>query len=186
MRFINLQPILKSQTLSRPFISPLRRYVPPPTFVMRRTLIPAPKANSGPLMEYRSDRELPDVPSIFRIWRSLPLFIAILVAASFGIFNYQKLNSSIVTSSLYALRTHEVAREILGDEIYFAYKVPWIWGTINQLHGKINIQFWVKGTKGKALMKFKSERKRRMGFVCSLILKLCAMILQIEYMMRFL
>ena len=116
-------------------------------------------------MEYRSDRELPDPPSVFRIWRSLPLFIAVLVAASFGIFNYQKLNSSVVTSSLYALRTHETAREILGDEIYFAHKVPWIWGKMNQLHGKIDIQFWVKGTRAKALMRFASERKHRMGFV---------------------
>ena len=157
-------PLLRAQNHGRqptlPLISTLQH---------RRTLVPAPKPNSGPLMEYRSDRELPDPPSIFRIWRSLPIFIAILVVASLGIFNYQKLNSSVVTSSLYALRTHGRAREILGDEIYFAHKVPWIWGTMNQLHGKIDIQFWVKGTKAKALMRFASERKQRMGFVSLII-----------------
>ena len=157
-------PLLRAQNHGRqptlPLISTLQH---------RRTLVPAPKPNSGPLMEYRSDRELPDPPSLFRIWRSLPIFIAILVVASLGIFNYQKLNSSVVTSSLYALRTHGRAREILGDEIYFAHKVPWIWGTMNQLHGKIDIQFWVKGTKAKALMRFASERKQRMGFVSLII-----------------
>jgi hypothetical protein len=35
-------------------------------------------------------------------------------------FNYQKSSSSIVNSTLYALRTSPRAREILGDEIYFA------------------------------------------------------------------
>ena len=43
-----------------------------------------------------------------------------------GIFNYQKSSSSVVNSTLYALRTSTKAREVLGDEIYFAQKIPWI------------------------------------------------------------
>lgn len=82
-----------------------------------------------------------------------------------AIFNYQKSSSSVVSSSLYALRTNPQAREILGDEIYFASKFPWIAGELNQLHGRIDIQFWVKGTRQQALMRFKSDRKQRMGLV---------------------
>ncbi|KAI1928149.1 cytochrome oxidase assembly protein 1 [Ophidiomyces ophidiicola] len=82
----------------------------------------------------------------------------------FGIFNYQKSSSSVVNSTMYALRTSSKAREILGDEIYFAQKVPWISGEMNQLHGRIDISFWVKGTRAKGKMRFKSIRANRMGF----------------------
>jgi len=43
--------------------------------------------------------------------------------------------------------------------------MPWISGELNQLHGRIDISFWVKGTKAKGLMRFKSERKFRLGYV---------------------
>jgi cytochrome c oxidase assembly factor 1 len=117
-------------------------------------------------MERRADRALPTVASSsFRWLRTLPIFAVIMIASTLGIFNYQKQSSSVVSSTLYALRTNPEARQILGDEIYFAYQIPWISGEINQLHGRINISFWVKGTKGRGLMRFKSERKSRMGFV---------------------
>ena len=132
----------------------------------RRTLIAAPKEASGPLLERRPDRALPPVYSPFRPWaRTLPFFITAMVVAALGLFNYQKSSSSIVSSSLYALRTSQAAKEILGDEIYFRDKFPWIWGEMNQLHGRINISFAVKGTKGSGMMRFKSVRKSRMGFV---------------------
>ncbi|KKK24258.1 hypothetical protein AOCH_001551 [Aspergillus ochraceoroseus] len=116
--------------------------------VPRRTLIPAPKDNSGPLMERRADRELPSINNEQRRWiRTLPIFAVVVGAAMLGIFNYQKSSSSVVNSTLYALRTSPKAREILGDQIYFAQKIPWISGEMNQLHGRINISFWVKGTK---------------------------------------
>ena len=88
-----------------------------------------------------------------------------MTASTLGIFNYQKQSSSVVSSTLYALRTNRDARQVLGDEIYFASKIPWISGEINQLHGRIDVSFWVKGTKGRGEMKFKSERARRMGYV---------------------
>ncbi|KAK4992826.1 cytochrome oxidase assembly protein 1 [Elasticomyces elasticus] len=87
-----------------------------------------------------------------------------MTVSMLAIFNYQKSSSSIVSSTLYALRTNRRAREVLGDEIYFANKIPWIWGEMNQLHGRIDIQFWVKGTRAKALMRFHSQRKTRMGY----------------------
>lgn len=61
---------------------------------------------------------------------------------------------------------------MLGDEIYFASQMPWIWGEMNQLHGRINISFEVKGTRGKGTMRFKSIRRTRMGYVSSLGLSL--------------
>ncbi|KHJ30817.1 putative cytochrome oxidase assembly [Erysiphe necator] len=68
-----------------------------------------------------------------------------------------------VASTMYALRTSPKAREILGDEIYYAAKIPWIWGEINLLQGKIDIHFTVKGTKQHATMRFTSVRPTRMG-----------------------
>lgn len=137
-----------------------------PPLSHRRTLIAAPSANSGPLMERRPDRELPEVPQPWKMWaRTMPIFLAIVTLSSLGIFNYQKQSSSVVASTLYALRTSDLGRQELGDEIYFRDRFPWIWGQMDQLHGKIDIQFGVKGTKGSGMMRFRSERPRRMGFV---------------------
>ncbi|KAL5050203.1 hypothetical protein BDW71DRAFT_173373 [Aspergillus fruticulosus] len=131
----------------------------------RRTLIPAPAANSGPITERRADRELPNINREGRRWlRTLPIFAVVVGGAMLGIFNYQKSSSSVVSSTLYALRTSPRAREILGDEIYFAQKIPWISGEMNQLHGRIDISFWVKGTKSQGKMRFKSIRPDRMSF----------------------
>lgn len=133
----------------------------------RRTMIPAPGPNTGPLMERRADRELPTINTSWRWLRTLPVFVVVVGAAMLGIFNYQKSSSSVVSSTLYALRTSPRAREILGDEIYFAQQIPWISGEMNQLHGRIDISFWVKGTKGQGKMRFRSIRPDRMSFVSS-------------------
>lgn len=139
-----------------------------PTCIPRRTLIPAPGPNTGPIMERRADRELPQIQNSRGWLKSIPIFVVTVGAAMLGIFNYQKSTSSVVSSTLYALRTSPQAREILGDEIYFAQQIPWISGEMNQLHGRINISFWVKGTKGQAKMRFKSVRPDRMSYVsCS-------------------
>lgn len=132
----------------------------------KRTLIAAPSPNSGPLMSRRSDRALPSISPAWRVWaKSFPIFLIIVTVSALGIFNYQKSSSSIVASTLYALRTSEVGRKELGDEIYFRDMWPWIWGEMNQLHGRVDITFGVKGTKGRGVMRFKSERKGRMGKV---------------------
>lgn len=117
-------------------------------------------------MERRADRALPSIStSRFRWLRTLPIFVVIMTGSALAIFNYQKTSSSVVSSTLYALRTNPEARQILGDEIYFANQIPWISGEINQLHGRVDISFWVKGTKKKGLMRFKSVRRTRMGYV---------------------
>lgn len=131
-----------------------------------RTLIAAPEPNSGPLLSRRSDRALPPIPSAWRVWfPSLPIFVIIMIVSALGIFNYQKTNSSIVAATLYALRTSEVGRKELGDEIYFRDTLPWIWGEMKPVHGRVDILFGVKGTRGRGMMRFKSERKGRMGKV---------------------
>lgn len=149
-----------------PFNSVLRRRYasvlrPPP----RRSLIAAPKPGDGPLMSRRSDRALPTIRSPFRWLRTIPLFLFIVGGSAAAIFNYQKSSSSVVESTLYALRTSADARRALGDEIYFASRIPWIRGEINQLHGRIDVSFWVKGTRGKGKMRFRSLRRSRMGYV---------------------
>ncbi|TRX92840.1 hypothetical protein FHL15_006246 [Xylaria flabelliformis] len=125
--------------------------------VQRRTLISAPKPGDGPLMERRPDRELPNVDG-FRWSRTLPIFLALIALSSVAIFNYQKLSSPVVASSLYALRTNKRARELLGDEIYFKHQIPWISGEMNQLRGRIDISFAVKGTRSTGVMHFASVR----------------------------
>ncbi|KAF2085844.1 DUF1783-domain-containing protein [Saccharata proteae CBS 121410] len=150
--------------LARHISPPTRRLLSPVYRNARRTLVAAPKPGSGPLMTRRSDRALPDIQSSGRWLRTIPIFALITGGATLAIFNYQKQSSSVVESTMYALRTHPQARELLGDQIYFASSMPWIWGEINQLHGRIDISFGVKGTRGKGTMRFRSDRKSRMGF----------------------
>lgn len=95
--------------------------------------------------------------------RTVPIFLAVLISSTLAIFNYQKSSSSVVSSTMYALRTSSKAREYLGNEIYFAHKMPWIWGEMNQLHGRIDIQFEVKGSRNSGTMRFKSFRATRQG-----------------------
>ncbi|EEH17130.1 hypothetical protein PABG_07217 [Paracoccidioides brasiliensis Pb03] len=132
--------------------------------LLRRTIISAPGPHTGPLLSRRADRELPSINANRRWLRTLPFFAVIIGASILGILNYQKSSSSVVNSMLYALRTSPKGRELLGDEIYFAQNIPWISGEINQLHGRIDISFWVKGTRGKGKMRFRSRRDRRMSF----------------------
>ena len=134
-----------------------------PTFV---AVLPAQREGDGPPHERRPNRQLPPIPRPWLMWaKTLPIFAALMVASALVLFNYERQSSSVVTSTLYALRTSELARDVLGDEIYFRDRFPWIWGKMNQLHGRIDIQFGVKGTKGRGLVRFHCERKLRMGYV---------------------
>ncbi|KAF8418499.1 cytochrome oxidase complex assembly protein 1-domain-containing protein [Tirmania nivea] len=132
--------------------------------ISRRTLIAAPKAGQGPLLERRSDRALPDLRTSRRtLYLTFPLFLLTLGASTLLIFNYQKTHSSVTTSTLFALRSHAAARELLGDEIQFSSRLPWIKGELDQFHGRIDIEYGVKGTKGHGVMRFRSTRKSRLG-----------------------
>ncbi|KAI9794822.1 MAG: hypothetical protein M1816_002950 [Peltula sp. TS41687] len=114
-------------------------------------------------MERRSDRALPSIHNTHPILKTFPIFLVIITGAALGIFNYQKSSSSVVSSTMYALRTNQRARELLGDEIYFKHRIPWIWGELNQLHGRIDISYSVKGTREEGVVRFRSVRRGRMG-----------------------
>ncbi|KAH6688305.1 cytochrome oxidase assembly [Plectosphaerella plurivora] len=124
----------------------------------------APRPGQGPLLERRADRELPDLSSVTFKWtRTFPIFVVIIAVSSLAIFNYQKSSSPVVSSTLYALRVSPKARDLLGDEVYFKHQIPWISGEMNQLHGRINISFSVKGSKSEAVMRFSSFRMSHKG-----------------------
>lgn len=107
----------------------------------------------------------PGMSSATKQWLvTMPIFLTICALGSLSIFNYQKSSSSTVSSILYALRTSPAVRDMLGDEIYFASRIPWISGELNQLHGRIDISFWVKGTKRQGLVRFISVRPKRDGY----------------------
>jgi cytochrome c oxidase assembly factor 1 len=99
------------------------------------------------------------VASVTFQWRrTFPVFVFLIVLSAVAIFNYQKLSSPVVASTLYALRTSRKAREYLGDEIYFRHQIPWIGGSMNQLRGRIDITFRVRGTRNEGVMRFASFR----------------------------
>ncbi|QUC17085.1 uncharacterized protein UV8b_01326 [Ustilaginoidea virens] len=156
-----------SQLLQRRLTAPLRRRKPNAassrpasrTGLQQRWITPAPRPGDGPLLSRRADRQLPEVSQVrFRWGRSLPVFLAIIGVCSVAIFNYQKTSSPVVASTLYALRKNARARDILGDDVYFKHQIPWIGGEMNQMQGRINIHFTVRGTRGWATMRFASHR----------------------------
>lgn len=127
------------------------------------TVHPLSKTSPSESYLHRSaDRELPSVASLYasrRRWIiTIPIFLAILTASALGIFNYQKVSSPIITSTLYALRTNSKARAILGDEVYFASRFAWIWGHINLVQGRVDVTFKVKGTRRQGYCRFKAKR----------------------------
>ena|SRR2546421_8718440 len=138
---------------------------PSSTDAVRPNSIPPPTDSTGPLLSRLPNRSLPSIKNSHTWLKTLPAFIVVIALSSLAIFNYQKSSSSTVNSILYALRTNETAREVLGDEIYFASKVPWIRGELNPLQGRIGISFWVKGRRGMGRIKFVSMRKKGHQFV---------------------
>ncbi|UKZ81963.1 hypothetical protein TrVFT333_009742 [Trichoderma virens FT-333] len=98
--------------------------------VQKRWMTPAPKPGDGPMMSRRADRELPDVGQVSQGWRrTMPIFLAVVAA-----------------------------NRLLGDEIYFKHQIPWISGEMNQVKGRIDISFSVRGSKAAGVMRFASFR----------------------------
>jgi cytochrome c oxidase assembly factor 1 len=108
------------------------------------------------------DRELPD-PLKDRT-RSRVQFVGFWVlmgVASLLMFNYEKQNSPVVTTTLHFLRRSKIIREVLGDEIDFASIYPWISGELNQVKGVVNITFTVKGSKNEGVVRLVADRSSR-------------------------
>lgn len=145
-------------TLALPLTAHLRRFLT----TTRRLARPVPNSSPYPsLLRRDPSRDLPSLSSLSptRRWlTTLPLFIAILTASALGIFNFQKVNSPVITATLYGLRTNPVVRERLGDEVYFASRWAWVWGTINLVQGRVDVRFRVKGTRGAGMCRFRARR----------------------------
>jgi cytochrome c oxidase assembly factor 1 len=159
--------------MTTPFLRRALRPCTRPSLLPHRPPPPTPHRpfgsifpNPPPPLHRRADRPLPSLRKITR--RTPPYllpFLAVLALSAAAIINYEKGQHSVVASCMYALRVDDRVRERLGDEIYFAHQVPWISGSIDPMHGKIDISFWVKGTRGKGMMQFRCTRRRRKDFV---------------------
>lgn len=103
------------------------------------------KDRSRPL---RIDRELPN-PNEDKVKQRLGFvgFSLAIAAALTLIFNYEKTESPIVSNTLYHLRRSSATRDLLGENIEFDGLIPWVYGELNQVAGKVNIKFYIKGSK---------------------------------------
>lgn len=108
------------------------------------------------------DRELPD-PLKDRNRNRVQFvgFWVLMGVSALLMFNYEKTNSPVVTTTLHFLRRSRVIRDVLGDEIDFSSVYPWISGELNQVKGKVDICFSVKGSKKHGEVKLVADRKSR-------------------------
>lgn len=115
------------------------------------------KDKSRPL---RIDRELPD-PTKGKIKQRLQFlgFSVAMVAALTIIFNYEKTESPIVSNTLYHLRRSPATAQLLGENIEFDGLVPWVHGELNQVAGKVNIRFHIKGDKNAGVVRLIADRE---------------------------
>ncbi|KAH3675018.1 hypothetical protein WICMUC_002850 [Wickerhamomyces mucosus] len=108
------------------------------------------------------DRELPDpLKDQFADRLKFFIFVTLMGISSVLIFNYEKINSPIVTTTLHFLRRSQIIREVLGDHIDFATLVPWVKGELNQVKGKVDIKFSVKGSKNNGIITLIADREDR-------------------------
>ena len=112
------------------------------------------------------NRELPD-PEALRL-KSKPKKIAYAGLYVVGIwifakliFNNERSDNASVNNTLLDLRRNKEFRDILGNNIRLnGFVVPWIYGTMNQVEGNVDIHFDVIGTKNKkATVFFKAQRE---------------------------
>ncbi|KAL1577418.1 hypothetical protein MEW_03568 [Candida albicans P60002] len=176
--------LFKLSNLFRPSIMISRQLmglVPKPSITVRRffstssiilqksatpgssTSIPHPHVTSA---DYKPpvtiDRELPDPFSKRKTNRRYLLIYGIGITLScIAIFNYEKTQSPIITSSLYFLRRSQPSIELLGKDIDYSSSWPWIWGKLNTVQGIINIEFSVKGSKGNGVVKLNATRESK-------------------------
>ncbi|CDF91931.1 related to Cytochrome c oxidase assembly protein 1 [Zygosaccharomyces bailii] len=96
----------------------------------------------------RIDRDLPD-PFADRTKQRVTFaaFGIGIIAALALIFNYEKTESPVISNTFYHLRRSPRTQELLGENIEFDGLFPWIHGKLNQVAGKVNIRFNVKGSK---------------------------------------
>lgn len=96
----------------------------------------------------RIERDLPD-PYKDKNKQKIQLlgFSVTIVAALALIFNYEKTESPVISNTLYHLRRSPATRDLLGENIEFDGLIPWVFGELNQVAGKVDIKFHIKGSK---------------------------------------
>ncbi|SCU77429.1 LADA_0A00408g1_1 [Lachancea dasiensis] len=118
------------------------------------------KDKSKPL---RIERELPDpTKDKFKNRLQLGIFVVAIGVSLACIFNYEKTQSPIVSNSLYHMRRSQAIRELLGDSIDFDGLVPWVYGELNQVAGKVDISFYIRGSKNvQGIVKLVADRENK-------------------------
>ncbi|KAJ1968030.1 cytochrome oxidase assembly protein 1 [Dispira parvispora] len=121
-----------------------------------RNLSTTTTPSSRPL---RIERPLPELKNR-RALKYLLTGVALVVwvAGTALAFNYQRQCSSAVTNTLFVVRYHPEVVELLGSPITFEHGWPWISGTINQLKGRVEISFRIKGPRNAGTVFVKTYR----------------------------
>lgn len=108
------------------------------------------------------DRELPDpLKDRTRARVQFVGFWVLMGICALLMFNYEKQNSPVVTTTLHFLRRSQIIRSVLGDEIDFASVYPWISGELNQVKGVVDIKFTVKGSNNQGVVRLVADRMSR-------------------------
>lgn len=73
-------------------------------------------------------------------------FICVVTVAFLMIVNYEKMSSPMIGSTMHFMRRSPEVKQLLeSKDIDFDSIFPWIKGTLNQVQGKIDVSFNVKG-----------------------------------------
>ncbi|ODV91583.1 hypothetical protein CANCADRAFT_13822, partial [Tortispora caseinolytica NRRL Y-17796] len=103
-----------------------------------------------------------DLPNVSTRPKGLLAFLGFVVFCAVigaGIINNDNLNSNIVGSALYSLRRSPTAREALGSKIQLKGAFPWLWGSLNIVHGDVHFQVPIKGDKNSGILRFRATRQ---------------------------
>ncbi|KAK9365469.1 cytochrome oxidase complex assembly protein 1-domain-containing protein [Lipomyces kononenkoae] len=109
------------------------------------------------------DRDLPDVQSRTpRLIGYYTIFFSVMTVISLGFFNYERQQSPIVSSTMYSVRRSPAARDLLGSNIRFKDAIPWISGSLDFLHGNVDLSYKIIGSANvAATLHFKSIRRAK-------------------------
>ncbi|KAK9247493.1 cytochrome oxidase complex assembly protein 1-domain-containing protein [Lipomyces tetrasporus] len=109
------------------------------------------------------DRDLPDVQSRTpRLVVYYTVFFSVMAVISLGFFNYERQQSPIVSSTLYSVRRSPAARDLLGTNIRFKDAFPWISGSLDFLHGNVDLSYKIIGSANvPATLHFRSIRRAK-------------------------
>ncbi|KAK9447223.1 cytochrome oxidase complex assembly protein 1-domain-containing protein [Limtongia smithiae] len=142
---------------------------PSPASPLAHAFPPTPSAPQHKV-KITVDTDLPDVQAHHpRLALYYTIFLTIIAGLSIGFFNYERQQSPIVSSTMYSVRRSPTAKGVLGDGIKFRDPFPWISGSLDILHGKVDMTYIVTGSKGvPAKLHFSSIRRGR-GMMFELI-----------------